>query len=318
MNTIEKVTLPMNLNAMKAGVRRAALALLLVSAVGNAAAQQRTFPTPEAAVDAFAAALQANDEAQIVALFGSRHRDLVGTGDPAYDASLRARAAADIAKFRALDERGADRRVLLMGPQAHPFAIPLVREGGTWRFATEQGVDELINRRIGANERYAIYVMRTYVGAQRQYASADRDGDGVLQYARSLMSSPGKRDGLYWPADTSKGEEPSPFGPLIAGSTYDPASRKRGEPYRGYHYRILSAQGKNAPGGAYSYVINGRMIAGFAMVAYPDDYGNTGVMTFIVSHNGKVYEKDLGSQTESLVRKMTSFDPGTGWREVSP
>jgi hypothetical protein len=318
MNTIEKVTLAMNVNTLKTGILRVALALLLASVLGHAAAQQRTFATPEAAVDAFAAALKANDDAQMVNLFGAKHRDLVGTGDPAYDARLRADVAAAIAAFRVLDERGADRRVLLMGPQAHPFAIPLVREGGVWRFATEQGVEELINRRVGANERNAIYVMRSYVAAQRQYASVDRDHDGVLQYARKLMSGPGKQDGLYWPADAAKGEELSPFGPLIADSAGDPATRKRGDPYQGYHFRILTAQGKNAPGGAYSYLINGRMIAGFAMVAYPHDYGNTGVMTFIVSHNGKVYEKNLGPQTEAIASKMTTYDPGAGWREVAP
>jgi hypothetical protein len=308
----------MNVNTLKSGLRRVGLALLLVSALGTAAAQQRTFATPEAAVDAFAAALKADSDAQLTEVFGSQHRELIGTGDAAYDRALRTQVAAAIASYRLLDERGPDRRVLLMGPQAHPFAIPLVREGGSWRFASEQGAEELINRRVGANERYAIYVMRAYVDAQRQYATLDRNGDGVLQYARKLMSSPGKQDGLYWPSDESKGEQPSPFGPLIAQSTMDPTTRKKGEPYRGYHYRVLTAQGKNAPGGAYSYVINGRMIAGFALLAYPDAYDKSGVMTFIVSHNGKVYQKDLGPQTEAIATKMTAFDPGAGWSLVEP
>ena len=146
----------------------------------------------------------------------------------------------------------------------------------------------------------------------------DRDGDGVLQYAQKLASAPGKQDGLYWPADAAKGEEASPFGPLIAESAAYLKGHAAGDPYRGYHFRILTRQGKNAPGGAYNYVINGRMIAGFAMVAYPAEYDRSGVMTFIVSHNGKVYEKDLGKNTAAIGAKMTTFDPGAGWKEVAP
>ena len=140
-------------------------------------------------------------------------------------------------------------------------------------------------------------MLRAYIDAQRAYAARDRDGDGVLQYAQKLASTPGKQDGLYWPADAAKGEEASPFGPLIAESAAYLKGHTAGDPYRGYHFRILTRQGKSAPGGAYSYVINGRMIAGFAMVAYPAEYGESGVMTFIVSHNGKVYEKDLGKDS---------------------
>ena len=194
--------------------------------------------------------------------------------------------------------------------------IPIVRAGDRWRFATEEGADEIVNRRIGGNERNAIYVLRAYLDAQRAYAARDRDGDGVLQYAQKLASTPGKHDGLYWPADAAKGEEASPFGPLIAESAAYLKGHTAGDPYRGYHFRILTRQGKSAPGGAYSYVINGRMIAGFAMVAYPAEYGKSGVMTFIVSHNGKVYEKDLGKDSAAIGAKMTTFDPGAGWKEV--
>ncbi len=161
-------------------------------------------------------------------------------------------------------------------------------------------------------------MLDAYLDAQRQYASRDRDGDGVLQYAQKLGSTPGKHDGLYWAADASKGEEESPFGPLIAQSAPYFKGRKDTDAYRGYHFRILDRQGKSAPGGAYSYVINGRMIAGFAMVAYPDVYGNSGVMTFIVSNNGKVYEKDLGANSAQIGAAMTSFDPGPGWKLVIP
>ena len=208
--------------------------------------------------------------------------------------------------------------MLVIGDEAWPVPIPLVRTGDRWRFATEEGADEIVNRRIGGNERNAIYVLRAYIDAQRAYAARDRDGDGVLQYAQKLASAPGKRDGLFWPADTAKGEEASPFGPLVAESSAYVKGHVAGDPYRGYHFRILTRQGKNAPGGAYSYVINGRMIAGFAMVAYPAVHGATGVMTFIVSHNGKVFEKDLGKDSAAIGAKMAAFDLGAGWKEVAP
>ncbi|HUN70486.1 MAG TPA: DUF2950 domain-containing protein, partial [Burkholderiales bacterium] len=293
-DAIAKVTTPMNPFAINAGLRGLALALLLAMPFAAPAADQQTFATPEAAVDALATALKANDEAALLAIFGDKHKNLVDTGDRARDSAVRAEAAARLAEFRALEERGSDRRVLLMGTNAWPLPIPLVRVGSAWRFATEEGIDEILNRRIGGNERSAIHVLRAYLDAQRAYASRDRDGDGVRQYAMKLASAAGKQDGLYWPADPAKGEEESPFGPLIAESSAYLKGHKAGDPYRGYHFRILTRQGKSAAGGAYSYVINGRMIAGFAMVAYPDQYGESGVMTLIVNHNGKIYEKDLG------------------------
>ena len=322
LHAIDKATTPMNAFGMKLLLRRLtlilALPLLLALPLFAAAAEQQTYATPEAAVDALAVALKANDEAALLAIFGDKYRNLIGTGDSAHDAAVRAEAAVQLATFRVLEERGPDRRVLLMGAQAWPLPIPLVRAGGAWRFATEEGAGEILNRRIGGNERNAIYVLHAYLDAQRQYASHDRDGDGVLQYAQKLISAPGKQDGLYWPADAAKGEEASPFGPLIAEGGPALKGHKKGEPYRGYYFRVLKRQGKNAPGGAYSYVINGRMIAGFAMIAYPDEYGASGVMSFIVSHNGKVYEKDLGKNSEAIGAKMNSFDPGAGWKEVAP
>jgi hypothetical protein len=208
--------------------------------------------------------------------------------------------------------------VLLIGAEAWPMPIPIVRSGDRWRFASELGEDEIVNRRIGANERNAIYVLRAFVDAQRAYAAVDRDGDGVRQYARKLASSPGKRDGLYWTADAAKGEEISPFGPLIAESAAYLQGHGAGDPYRGYRFRILTRQGSHAAGGAYDYMVNGRLIAGFAMVAYPAEWGETGVMSFIVNHNGKVFEKDLGKDTAAIGAKMTSFDPGPGWKPVAP
>ena len=319
MPAINIVMKPMNFFAgIKAGLRRLALIFLLVLPLAATAVEQRTFATPEAAVDALLAALKAKDEAALTVIFGDRHKEMIASGDAAQNAADRAKAAEALAAFRVLDSRGEDRRVLLMGVNAWPMPIPLVRKGGVWRFATEEGVEELINRRIGGNENSAIEVLHAYLDAQRQYASVDRDGDGVLQYAQKLASTEGKQDGLYWPADPAKGEEESPFGPLIAASSAYLKGHVKGDPFRGYHFRILTRQGKSAAGGAYNYVINGRMIAGFAMVAYPHDYGTTGVMSFIVSHNGKIYQKDLGGNSAKLGAAMSSFDPGPGWKEVAP
>jgi hypothetical protein len=296
--------------------RRAAAVLLLAIPLSTFAAEQKTFATPEAAVDALMAALKADDDAAILAIFGDSNKDLIISPDRAANSATRAKIAGAMQTLRVLDDRGPEKRVVLIGDQAWPLPIPLVRDKGAWRFATEQGADELINRRIGGNERNAIAVLRAYLDAQRQYASRDRDGDTVLQYAQKVGSTPGKQDGLYWPASADKNGEQSPFGPLMAEAAPYLEGHKDGDPYRGYHFKILTRQGKDAPGGAYNYVINGRMIAGFAMVAYPAQYGDSGVMTFIVSNNGRIYEKDLGKNSLSAGRAMTTFDPGPGWKEL--
>jgi hypothetical protein len=295
-----------------------ALAFLVSAPLVAVAAPQETFATPEAAVDALMAALKADSDSDMIAIFGDGHKDLILSPDRAATSVVRAKVLAAMQTLRVLQEPSANRRVLLIGNEAWPVPIPIVRAGDRWRFATEEGEDEIVNRRIGSNELNAIYVLRAYIDAQRAYATQDRDGDKVLQYAQKLASAPGKHDGLYWPADAAKGDEESPFGPLIAESAAYLKGHATGDPYRGYHFRILTRQGKNAPGGAYNYVINGRMIAGFAMVAYPAEYGRTGVMTFIVSHNGKVYQKDLGKDSAAIGTKMSTFDPGTGWKEVAP
>jgi hypothetical protein len=292
------------------------LTLALAVPLAAVAAPQATFATPEAAVDAFMAALKADGDAPLVALFGEEHKDLVISSDRAETSANRAKILAGLQTLRVLREPTPVRRVLLIGDKAWPLPIPIVRVGDRWRFATEEGEDELINRRVGENEHNAIYVLRAYIDAQRAYASRDRDGDGVLQYAQKTGSAPGKQDGLYWAADAAKGEELSPFGPLIAESGI--VLKGQGNAYRGYHFKILTQQGKSAPGGAYSYVINGRMIAGFAAVAYPADYGRGGVMTFIVSNHGKVYEKNLGKDSTRVGAAITAFDPGPGWKEVTP
>ena len=316
-NALYKAIDAMHIIPMLHAIRRLLLMLLLALPLTASAADQKTFATPDEAVDALLAALKADDDAALVAIFGDKHKDLVVTSDRAANSATRAEAVVEIQTYRLLEEQGKDRRVLLIGDQAWPVPIPLVKSGERWRFATEEGENEIFHRRIGANERNAIAVLEAYLDAQKQYASWDRNGDGVLQYAQRLGSTPGKRDGLYWPADIAKGEEMSPFGPLVAESAAYLKGRKASDPYRGYHFRILTRQGKSAPGGAYNYVINGRMIAGFAMVAYPDQYGDSGVMTFIISHSGRIFEKDLGKNTAAIGARLTAFDPGAGWVEVA-
>ena len=316
--SIESKVRPMNLIRFWQSVRRVALALLVAVPLVAAAAPQETFATPEAAVAAFTAALKADSDAAMVAIFGEKHKDLLIPSDRAEASATRAKILAAMQTLNALQEPSADRRILIIGDEAWPFrspsCVPAIVGASTPTRAPKRSSIAAIARR--ANERNAIYVLRAYIDAQRAYAARDRDDDGVLQYAQKLASTPGKHDGLYWPADTAKGEEESPFGPLIAESSAYLKGHVAGDPYRGYDFRILTRQGKDAPGGAYSYVINGRMIAGFAMVAFPAEYGKGGVMTFIVSHNGKVYERDLGKDSATLGAKMTTFDPGPGWNVV--
>jgi len=190
-----------------------------------------------------------------------------------------------------------------------------VKRGDAWRFDTKAGADEILNRRIGRNEFNAIQVCGAIVDAEHEYASKDRTGSGYLEYAQKFMSSPGKRDGLYWPL--TAGEE-SPIGPLVVSARaegYGPrGAHEKRSPYHGYYYRILKKQGKDARGGAYSYVVHGRMIGGFALVAFPAKYGDSGVMTFIVNQNGVVYEKALGPHTATIARAMTTFNPDASWK----
>jgi hypothetical protein len=212
-----------------------------------------------------------------------------------------------------------DMKVILhVGNGDWPFPIPVVKKGDHWLFDTMAGKEEILNRRIGRNELNAIQVCLAYVDAQREYVLKDRDGDKLLEYAQKFISREGEKNGLYWEA--KEGEPQSPLGPLIAkaaGEGY--AGRKPGgkrNPYHGYYYRILKAQGKNAPGGEYDYMVSGKMIGGFALVAYPAEYGNSGVMTFIVNHDGVVYEKDLGKDTEKIATAMKKFNPDRTWKKV--
>lgn len=290
----------------------AALGWTTAPALTHALEGQRLFDSPETAAKALIAAAKANDEQTLVEIFGARYRGLIGTVDKARDRENRVRFARAAEEYQLLRHEEDGNVTLVVGYEAWPFPISLVKQGSAWRFDTEAGIEELVNRRIGDNELAAIESMRAYVDAQRQYASKPRDGTNVRQFARMIRSSPGKKDGLYWDADPTKGEELSPLGPLIG----DAGGRKQGDPYNGYYFKILTRQGSDAPAGRYNYMINGHMIAGFAMVAFPADYGKTGIKSFIVNHYSVVYERDLGPSTAKIAAAITEYNPDAKWTEV--
>jgi hypothetical protein len=290
----------------------AAICFLGATPAQSQSAAQRVFDSPEAAADALIAAARTNDQTALVEIFGAKHRDLIGTVDATRDRELRARFAKLAEEYLELYPEPNGSVSLVVGFETWPFPIPLVKEGSGWRFATEAGIDEIINRRIGENELAAIETLRAYVDAQRQYGATPRDGTRVRQFAQKIRSAPGKRDGLYWDADPAKGEELSPAGALIE----DAGTRVPGAPYKGYYFKILTRQGVEAPAGRYNYLINGRLIAGFAMIAFPADYGKTGVMSFLVNHYGMVYQKNLGPKTGTIGRGITEYNPDRTWKEV--
>ena len=278
----------------------------------------QTFATPEAAADALAAAARAGDDQSLLALFGPEAKGIVGSGDPVQDKNTREDFAKSYDAKHSLEKHTDSQVVLVYGDDDFPFPVPIVKTGEQWHFDTVAGRDELLARRVGRNELAAIQVCLAYVDAQREFGSVDRDGDGLFEYAQKLISSEGKHDGLYWP--TKDGEPESPMGELVAQARSEGYSPKQGsgEPYHGYLYKILTKQGPNAADGAYDYIVHGRMIGGFALVAYPAEYGNSGIMTFIVNHDGVVYSKDLGPNTAKTAGAMTRFDPDKSWKKEEP
>jgi len=293
--------------------------LVLTLPVCAKAADERTFAAPQDAVNALVAAAQNHDTNALQAIFGTAGHDLVSP-----DA---VQATEEYTLFvQRLTEKtqlvtNSDARVTLeIGADGWPFPIPLVKQDGQWFFDTAAGKEEILARRVGMDETGAIDVCNAYVAAQRDYASQDRLGDGVLAYAQFLRSTPGTHDGLFWPAKPD--EELSPLGPLVAQARvegYQRTARMLNDeqaPYHGYYFKILTRQGKHAPGGKYNYIINGRMIAGFALVAWPAEWGNTGVMIFIVNQQGKVYQKNLGPKTAKIAGAITAYDPDDTWTPV--
>ncbi|MGD0258784.1 MAG: DUF2950 domain-containing protein [Verrucomicrobiota bacterium] len=297
------------------------LALALSASVTLPAAETgRTFATPEAAVAALTIAVSTTNQTELHAIFGPATEDLVNP-DPVQAANEFASFAAALSETNHLARESDTRCILELGHDAWPFPVPIVQTNGRWFFDTQAGREEVLNRRIGRNELETLDVVRAYVEAQREYASKDRDGSGVLKFAQKIISTPGKKDGLFWSPDLDG--EISPLGPLAADAAaegYSQAKTPPGDgprPFHGYLFKILTRQGKNAPGGKYDYIINGNMIGGFALVAWPAEYGQSGVMTFIVNQQGRVYQKALGPQTAKTVGKMKAYDPDKTWT-ISP
>jgi hypothetical protein len=294
----------------------AALLLALALPVFSlAATTQRSFPSPEEAVKALIEALRVNDLQALQGIFGPDSEELIESGDPVADKERRAQFVKLYEEKNSLTQSGQGMEISI-GNEEWPFPIPVVQKDGQWYFDTEAGRDEILARRIGKNELSAIQFCLAYVDAQREYASRDRDGDGLLTYALKFRSDEGQYNGLYWPA--KEGEELSPLGELAATAQKQGYSGKPNTPapYLGYYYRILTSQGANAQGGAYDYLVREKLLGGFALVAYPANYQSTGVMTFIVNHTGQVYQKDLGETTEEAVQAMTLFDPDSSWQKV--
>lgn len=280
---------------------------------------QHHYPTAQAAAEALVAALRADDRRQLRAILGPGSEPLINSGDPVADHLGRARFVAAYDKRSTIEPDGDARASLVVGENDWPLPFPLVKDAAGWRFDTEAGAEEILNRRIGRNERNAIQVCLAYVDAQREYALTQGNRDRMHEYAMKLVSTPGTRDGLYWA--TKEGQPLSPLGPLVEEAKEEGYGKSKNavhEPYHGYLYRILTGQGPNAPGGAYDYVVHGRMIGGFALVAYPARWGVSGVMTLVVNHDGVVYERNLGKATAAIASRMTRFDPDSGWSKTQP
>jgi hypothetical protein len=294
-----------------------AIFILAGSIQAVAAPSQKLFSSPEDAVKALTDAVNAKDTNALDQIFGSAGKDL-RSGDEVQDATELVEFAKYLVEKSDLVKEGDAKVILHIGNENWPFPVPMVKYNNKWFFDTEAGKEETLNRHIGENELTAILVCRTYVKAQREYVLKDWDGDGIFAYAQKLRSDKGKRNGLFW--RSAPGEEVSPLGEIVAqawheGYKKNKAAFKEAEPspFHGYYFNILTGQGKNAPGGAYSYIVNGNMVGGFAMIAFPSNWGKSGVMTFVVNQQGKVYEKNFGIDTVKIAQTMKLYNPDKTW-----
>ena len=285
------------------------------SAPATKSKQQKAYASPEDAAKALYDFFKRDDVKSIYQVLGPGSAKLIYTGDAVADKQMRDRFVAAYDKALKIEKDGDTKALLLIGENQFPFPFPLTKSSAGWRFDARAGAEEIVNRRIGENELFAIKFCLAYGDAQREYAEFDRDGDGLLEYAQKSWSSAGKRDGLFWP--TAEGEPPAPLGPLAAQAKREGYSRNdKPIAYHGYYYRILTGQGKDAPGGAYDYLVKGNMIGGYALIAYPAKWGASGVMSFMCNHDGVVYQKNLGADSATVAAKMKLFSPGTGWSKV--
>jgi Protein of unknown function (DUF2950) len=278
---------------------------------------QKGYASPREAVAALVNAVKSSNQVELSVILGSSGSKLISSGDAVADKHGRATFVKAYSEANKLVFDGDAKATLVIGKDDWPFPIPLVKSGNTWKFDTKQGEQEILNRRIGRNELAAIQVCLAIVDAEREYAASHLGSDGVPRYASRIVSTPNKRDGLYWP--TKPSEPLSPLGPLVADAAsegYTPGRSMVLAPYHGYFYRILIAQGKDAPGGKYEYFIKGKMIGGFAAIAYPARYGASGIETFIVNHDGVVFEKDLGQDTAAVAPRISAYNPDSTWKQV--
>lgn len=291
---------------------------MMTARTADAVMKQRSFASPEEAVSALVEAVKKGTEREMVAVLGPGSRPLVSSGDPVDDKRRRERFLKACEKSTRIELVTPEKAVVTIGDKDFPFPVPVVKKKGKWSFDVRQGREEILNRRIGRNELRVVEVLQSYSDAQREYASEDRDGNGVMEFAQKFISSPGKKDGLYW--EVGEGGHESPLGPLIAKAAQEGYAGKDTtgslEPYHGYYYRILTSQGSHAKGGSFDYLVKGRMVLGFALIAYPARYGSSGIMTFIVNQEGVVYEKDFGRHTPGKASAIKSFDPDKTWKKV--
>ena len=299
--------------------RRMLLALGASVTAGPALARTAPLPegfaSPEAGFAAFAAAVKELDDRRLLVMLGEGGRRLIWSGDPVADRQAREKFTAEYATKAEILRPAPDRAVLQIGADGWQLPIPMTERTGTWRFDTAAGAQMLIDRRIGQNELAAIEVLRAIAAAEREYQAGEGATGGFPAYARRLFATPGKRDGLYWP--TAAGEAESPLGPLVAEASAGGYRRGRGpQPYHGYLFRILEAQGPHAPGGALPYVVRGRMIGGFAVLASPAQWGSTGLASYLISHHGEVWQTNLGPRTATRAAAIDRFDPGPGWTRL--
>jgi hypothetical protein len=305
------------MQSLKHVVPQAVLGLAILFAPAcNRAPEQATFATPDEAAAALLQALKTDSPAKMQEIFGREGMEAVASGDPVSDRHDREVIALAMEQSWRWAPRGEEAQELIIGDEQWPFAVPLVKTGNAWQFDTEEGKEEVLARRIGRNELGTIDLCRAYVDMQREYASKPHDGKPAGIFAQRLRSSPGRQDGLYW--ERKPGERRSPLGDLVAEAAaegYEPG-KSASSPYWGYHFRILTAQGPAAPGGKKSYVVNGDMTGGFALVAYPAKYAFSGVMTFMVGQDGIVYQKDLGEDTAAQATNLAEIDPDKSWTPV--
>ena len=294
---------------MTGALRRVTVACALCLGMLSAAHAEKDFSTPEAAMNAFGEAVANNEEATLQTIFGHDFRELI----PPVGAEIRGRFLDEWSKAHEIEQIDDYHARIAVGNDNWIFPIPLVKSSQGWHFDMRAGAEEMRLRRIGRNELAVIQTMLAIYDAQREYAFSDHDGDGLFSYASKLSSSPGKQDGLYWP--TQPDAPPSPLGPAFIQASSLHTSEAG---YHGYHYKLLTSQGPHAPGGAYDYLVHGKLFGGFAVIAWPARYGDTGIKSFMVSHAGQVYERDLGPDSAAKAKAMSSFDPGPGWAQVQP